>query len=130
MANFKSVLAAIGGDVKKVFAWIGSPAGQASISAVEATAVAIDPALSGLFSLANTYIAEAVKTEALAAGAAAQTGTGAQKLSAVIAAVTPAALQYATQAKLPAPTAAEISTAANGIVAFLNAFSAGSSPAV
>lgn len=124
MASFKSVLEAIGSDVKKVFAWVGSPAGQATLAAGEATAEAIYPPATGLINLANTYITEAIKTEALAAGAAAQNGTGAQKLAAVTASVTPAVLQYAQQAGLPTPTAAQIQTAANGIVAFLNAFSA------
>ena len=64
---------------------------------------------------------EALKTEALAAGAAAQTGSGTQKLAAVTAAVTPSVLSYAKAAGLATPTATEIQNAADGIVAFLNA---------
>ena len=47
-----------------------------------------------------------------------------QKSEAVVAAVTPAVIEYAQAAGLPAPTAAEITAAANGIVAFLNALNA------
>jgi hypothetical protein len=121
--SFKSVLETIGADVKKVFAYVGSPQGQALITAGESVAETAFPEITGLVNLANTYITESLKTEALAAGAAQQNGTGTQKLAAVIAAVTPTALAYAQQNKLPTPTAAQIQAGANGIVSFLNALS-------
>ena len=120
--SFTSVLSTIGKDIKGVFAWIGSPAGQATLSAGEATVEAVYPPATGLINLANTYITEAVKTEALAAAAGSQNGTGVQKLAAVTQAVTPSVLLYAQQAGLAAPTSSQIQAAANGIVAFLNAF--------
>lgn len=122
--SFKSVLSTFGGDVKKVFSWVGSPQGQKIIAVGEATAETFDPALTGLFNIANVYMAEALKTEALAAGAGVQNGSGAQKLTAVVAAVTPSVLAYAKQAGLPTPTADEIQNAANAIVSFLNALNA------
>jgi hypothetical protein len=122
MAGFKSFLSAIGNDVKKVFAFISSPAGQTIIQTGEGVAEAIDPGLSGLFNIANTYITEAVKTEAIATAAGQQSGSGTQKLAAVTSAVTPTVLAYAQQAGLATPTATQIQNAANAIVAFLNAF--------
>jgi len=123
MATFKSVLSVIGADAKKVFAWVGGP-GAAVITSGEAIVEAVDPGLTGIINLANTYLAEVLKTEALATAAGAQSGTGMQKSAAVVAAVTPAVVAYAQAAGLPAPTAAEITAAANGIVAFLNALNA------
>ena len=119
--SFKSVLSTFGGDVKKIFAWVGSPKGQAVVAAGEAAGETVVPSLDGLINLANTYITEAFKVEALATGAGTQNGTGTQKLAAVTAAVTPTVLAYAQQAGLATPTATEIGNAANGIVAFLNA---------
>jgi len=119
--GFKSVLSTFGGDIKKVFEWVGSAKGQAVVASGEAVVEVIDPGLTGIINLANTYITEALKTEALAAGAAAQNGTGTQKLAAVTAAVTPSVLAYAKAAGLAVPTATEIQNAADGIVAFLNA---------
>lgn len=122
--SFRSVLQKIGADAKSVFSWVGSAKGQAIIGAGEAVIEGVDPALTGLFSLANTYISEAVKTEALAAAAGTQTGSGVQKLAAVTSAVTPQVLAYAKAAGLPTPTADQISAAANSIVSFLNALQA------
>lgn len=119
--SFKSVLQTIGSDVAKVFAWIGSPKGQSIIATGETAVETIAPQLTGLINLANSGLAEIVKIEALAAGAAAQNGTGAQKLTAVIASTTPAILAYAEANGLPVPTAANIQNAVNGLVAFANA---------
>jgi hypothetical protein len=124
MASFTSVLATIGKDVAKVFTWIGSAKGQAVISAGEAAVETIYPPATGLIALANTGLTEIIKIEALAAGAAQQTGSGAQKLDAVVAAVTPAVLQYAQQNGLATPTAMQIQNAVNGLVAFGNALAA------
>jgi hypothetical protein len=119
--SFKSVLATIGADVAKVFDWIGSPQGQAVITTGEGVVTTIDPALGGLVTLSNNILAEAVKVEAIAAGASKQTGSGAQKLTAVVAAVTPQVLAYAQQSGLPVPDSTKIQNAVNGIVAFANA---------
>ena len=119
--SFKSVLSVIGADAKKVFTWIGSSQGQSVIGTGEAVVEAVDPGLTGLITLANKYIQEAVKVEALSAAAGAQTGTGVQKAAAVTSALTPTVLLYAQQSGLAVPTATEIQNASNAIVAFLNA---------
>jgi hypothetical protein len=62
MATFKSILSTIFSDVKKVVAWVGS---SKVVTVIEDAAEAVDPGLAGIFNLANTYITEAVKTEAL-----------------------------------------------------------------
>lgn len=124
-----SVLSTIGKDIKKIFTWIGSASGQKTIATAGEIVVAIDPALSGVVDLAENYIKQAFTIESVAVAASAQTGSGAQKLAAVIAAVTPSALQYAQQAGAPAPTAAQIEAQANAIVAFLNALPAAAAAA-
>ena len=120
MATFKSVLSVIGGDAKKVFAFLSSSKGQAVISTGEAVVEAVDPALTGLIGLFNTYLTEALKVETISAAAGAQTGSGLQKAAAVVAAVTPQVLAYAQTAGLAAPTATEIQNQANAVVAFAN----------
>ena len=121
--SFKSVLSVIGADAKKVFTWVASSKGQAVVAAGEAVVEDVDPALTGLINLANTYLQEIFKTEALATAAGAQSGTGLQKSAAVVTALTPSVLAYAKSAGLPAPTATEIGSATNGLVMFLNSLS-------
>ena len=122
--SFKSILSTIGSDAKKVFAFLGSSKGQQIIAAGEGVLVTVDPGLAGLAGLFNTYAAEALKIEAIATAAGSQSGTGAQKLAAVVAAVTPTALAYAQSAGLAAPTAAEIQNQVTAAVAFVNAINA------
>ena len=123
-----SVLSTVGKDIKKVFAWIGSPQGQATIQTGGAVVEAIAPALTGIVTLAEGWIKNAFTVESLAVAAAAQNGTSAQKAAAVMQNMTPAVLQYAQQAGLPKPTAEQIQAANNAIVAFLNAFAGASAP--
>lgn len=129
--SFKTVLDKIGADAKAVFAFLGSSKGQALIQTGEGAAVAIatvaggpaaGTALTGAFSLANTWMTEIVKTQALATAAGAQTGYGPEKAAAVLAAVTPEALAFAQKNGLPAPTASQLQAANDGLVAFFNAF--------
>jgi hypothetical protein len=120
----KSLLTALGSDVKKVFSWLGSKNGQTVIQTGEAIVETIYPPATGIINIANKWLAEIVKTEALAAGAGAQSGTGVQKSAIVIQAVTPEILAFAEQNKLPTPTADQIQTASNALVAFLNALDA------
>lgn len=124
-----SFLSAIGSDIKKVFTWLGSPKGQAVITAGEGLVEDVFPQATGVINLANSWLTEIIKEEALAAGAASQTGSGAVKAASVIATVTPSVLAFATANKLPTPTAAQLQVASNGLVAFLNAFSAPVAPA-
>jgi hypothetical protein len=119
-----SFLSTLGKDIKAVFAWIGSPAGQTVIATGEGLVTAIDPGAQGIVTLANAWMQEIIKTEALAAAAGVQNGSGTQKAAAVIASISPEVLAFAQVNKLPAPTAAQIQTASNALVAFLNAFGA------
>jgi hypothetical protein len=112
-----SFLSTIGKDVKSVFAWLGSPKGQAVIATGEAVATTIDPSLTGIFTLANSWIQKVIETESLAAAAGEQTGSGTQKAAAVMSAMGPEISKY-----FPAATATEIANANTAIVAFLNAF--------
>ena len=123
--SFKSVLSTIGKDVKGVFAFLGSSKGQAIIATGESLVEAVYPPLTSVINLANTWMVEIVKDEALAAAAGQQDGTGAQKAAAVISTVTPAALAFAQTNGLPAPTAVQLEAANTALVAFLNAFGAG-----
>lgn len=119
-----SFLTKLGADVKKVFEWLGSTKGQAVIAAGEGVVESVYPPATGIINLANTWLTEIIKSEALAAGAAQQTGTGVQKAAIAIDAVTPQAITFAAAHGLPAPAAAELSKANDALVAFLNAFGA------
>jgi hypothetical protein len=118
-----SFLSTIGKDFKAVFSWLSSAKGQAVIGTGEAVAEAFNPALSGVFTLANSWMTKVIETESLAAAAEAQTGTGVQKAAAVMAAMGPEISKY-----FPTATAAQIGTANTAIVAFLNAFETPSTP--
>jgi hypothetical protein len=118
-----SFLSVLGGDIKKVFGWLGSSKGQATISAVETGVEAVWPAADGAINLLNTWGTEIFKSEAIAQAAAATPGatTNLQKASLVLQAMTPQAILFAQQNKLPTPTAATLQTVNNSIVAILNA---------
>jgi hypothetical protein len=120
--SFTSALSTIGKDIKGVFAWLGSPTGQAIIKTGEGIVEAVIPASAALINLGNTWMTEAIKTEALAAAALQQNGTSAQKAAATLLATTPQAISFAQQYGLPTPTATQLLAANNAIVAFLNAF--------
>lgn len=120
--SFTSVLSTIGKDVKGVFTWLGSSTGQKIIQTGEAVVEAIIPASAGLITLGNTWMTEAIKTEAIAAAAGASSGSSTQKAAATLLATTPQAIAFAQQYGLPAPTATQLNAANTAIVAFLNAF--------
>jgi len=119
-----SFLSTIGADFKKVFAFIGNPKVQSTITTVEvageSVADALDPALAGLNPLISSWTQEVFKAEALAAAASQQTGSGALKTAAVVSVMGPQLLAFAEQNKLSAPTAADISVINNAVVTILN----------
>lgn len=110
------------GDIKKVFQWLGSAQGQKVIATGEAVAESIYPPATAVINLANTWLTEIIKTEAIGVAAGAGTGSGAQKAAMVITAESPVVLAFAQQYGLSAPTAAQIAAANDALVAFLNAF--------
>jgi len=129
-----SFLATVGKDFKAIFAWLGSTKGQAVVSGVEGTAEAVATAIgagavvqAGI-DLVNKWLAEILKVESLSAAAAEQTGSGATKAAAVIAAVTPSVTAFATANGLPAPTAASLTTINTALVSVLNTLGANPAP--
>jgi hypothetical protein len=121
-----SWLSILGNDVKKVFGWLGSPKGQAILSAGEGIVEVVDPALDGVINLTNTWLQEIFKAQALAAAASANATGGVQKSAMVLNTVAPQVIAFATAQGLPIPTGVELQNANNALVAFLNALGGGS----
>lgn len=119
MASFKSILADIGNALKKVFT-----VGVEVAKAAEPIIAIAFPGITNLYTATVTEVANA-ETAAIAAGA--QSGTGAQKLAAVIAAVTPTFTAYASANGLATPTEATVTAYVNAVVASLNAIPSTSS---
>jgi hypothetical protein len=99
---------------------------------VDATKVAqsaepiVDLAFPSVANLYNFTVQQASLAETAAQGAS---GSGAQKLAAVIAAVTPYATSALQANGVPAPTSAQITAYVNAVVASLNALPAPGTPA-
>ena len=119
--SFLSGLKAFGTDIEKAFAWFGSPSGKTVVAAGEAVVEAVAPASVGIVDLFNAWAQKAYNVESLAVAANQNKGTGVDKAALVEAAIAPTVIQYATQAGLPARTAAQISAANNAAIAFINA---------
>lgn len=116
--NFFKKLAS---DFKKVFAWLGTPQGQATVATGEALAEAVYPPATAIVNITNTWLQEAIKAEALGAAAGAGSGSGPQKAAMVIAAVTPQVLAFAKANGLPEPTADKMQAADTALIAFIDA---------
>ena len=116
-----SWLSVLGNDVKKVFGWLGSPKGQAILSAGEGLVEIADPGLTGVINITNTWLQEIFKAQALGVAAAAGATGGVQKAAMVLNSVTPQVLAFAEANKLPVPTGAKLQEANDALVAFLNA---------
>jgi hypothetical protein len=133
MAGFKTFLETLGADAKKVFSWVGTPKGEATITAVEgageAVVDAVDPALAAINPLITNWTQEIFKAEALATAAGAQTGTGTQKAADVAESITPQVVAFAQQYGLNAPTAADINTINTALVTVLNTLTVAVTPA-
>ena len=124
-----SFLSAFGKDFKAVFAWLGSAKGQAVVSGAEgltetvATAFGAGAPVAAALRLINTWGTEIIKTEALAAAAGSQTGSGELKAAAVLTAIEPD-IQVAAANGLPAPSAANLAIINTALVTVLNALGA------
>lgn len=121
MASFKSILSDIGHSLKTFFSLADSVA--------KAAEPIVDVAFPGVAALYNATVAEVGNAETAAIAAGAQSGTGTQKLAAVVAAISPTFTQYAAQNGLAAPTTAIITDYVNAVVASLNAIPSASSAA-
>lgn len=119
--SFWSGIKVFGKGVEEVFAWFGSPKGQAEVATGEAVLKAFIPAAAPIVDLFNVWAAKAYNVEALAAAAGQAKGSGADKAVLALSSVTPQVLQYAQQEGLPPRTAAQIQTANDAVIAFINA---------
>ena len=129
-----SFLSTIGGDVKKVFTWLGSTKGQTVVKAVEtvgedvATIAGIGTPVQAGIDVLNNWMTEILKAEAL--GAAAVTAGSAAgeanttKAALVISAMTPQVLAFATANGFPAPDAANAEIINTALVTALDALGA------
>ena len=120
--SLKTALDKIGEDAKEVFSFLGSAKGQAEIATGEGVVESIVPGTAGLLTLANTWLTEIVKTQALATAAGAATGSQTQKAALALSAAAPQAIAFAQANGLPAPTATQLQAANTALVAFANAF--------
>ena len=118
----KTLLQKIGGVAKDVFTFLTSSRGQSLIATGEGLAVAINPGIGSVITIANTWLTEIIKAETLAAAAGTQDGTGTQKSALVLSAVTPQVLDFAKANGLATPTADKLAAANKALVEFLNAF--------
>jgi hypothetical protein len=123
-----SFLSALGGDIKKVFGWMGGK-GAPVIVAGEAIVEDVFPAATGLINIVNSWIAEAIKLQAMGDAAGATVGSDTTKATAVLSTLTPAVLAWATANKLPAPTAATLQAVNDHVVAILVDLSGAKAPA-
>ena len=116
MASFKSILDDVGHGLK-VFFGVATKVAQVAEPIV---AIAF-PGISGLY---DATVNEIIAAENAAIVAGAQSGTGAQKLSMVVAAILPTFQTYAAQNNMPTPTIATVTAWVNAAVASLNAIPA------
>ena len=122
MANPKSVLATLAGDVKKGFKWLGSPQGLKVTAIVEKDVEDVFPAATGFIDLGNACLKQIFKTENYAAAVGEQSGTGTEKAAITVDAITPLILAYALKQGLPTPTAEKIQKASDSLTEFWNVF--------
>lgn len=134
--TFKSLLSAVGHDFVTVFKWLGSSQGQTTIATAETAATAITTAinpvagatLAGIEVLINAALKQVVSIEAVSVAAAQQSGTGAQKASAVASAVAPQVSSTLQTLGVASPTAAQVQqislVVATALADIVNAFPA------
>jgi hypothetical protein len=128
-----SFLSTIGKDFKAVFAFLGSQKGQTIVSAAEgvgeaiATAAGLGAPVQAAFTLLNKWGTEIVKTEALAAAAGQQEGSGPLKAAAVLSQIGPE-LAWAQSQGLGATSAANIALINDSLVTILKALGATAPP--
>jgi hypothetical protein len=118
--SFLSAIVKIPGAI---FHWLASDKGQAVVGAVETVAIGFGaPAV--VIGLINSWLNKILTIEQIAEGAGAQSGTGAQKAAAVIAAITPELLK-----DFPGLPAENITNINNALVIVLNNLTVPATPA-
>ena len=113
MSGFSSLLQHVGKFFKVIF--------SDATKVAEIAEPVVDIAFPAVASLYNFTVQQAALAETAAEGAK---GSGAQKLAAVIAAVTPYAVASLKADGVPEPTTAQITAYVNAVVASLNALPA------
>jgi len=138
--SFKSILSAIGHDFVATFKFLGSQQGQNDINATEnivnIIVSKVNPlaaiVIQGTEALINAGIRKVADIEAGAAAVGAQSGTGAQKLEAFAAYLTPQTGAFLQSVGVSNPTADQINKLATAIgssvVTILNTIPAPSAP--
>ncbi len=119
--SFLSGLKVFGKDIVKVFAWTGSPKGQAVIGTAEGLIEEAAPVTIPIVNLFNAWAQKAYAVESLAVAAGQAQGTGPQKAELAISTITPEVLKYAKDEGLSPRTADQITRANNALVAFIKA---------
>ena len=121
--SFKSILDDIGRGLKTFFT-TDLPKVVGIAQEAEPVVDLATAALPGIPALYNATVNEVVAAEAAAASAGAQSGTGSQKLAAVVTAITPTFNAYAAANGLATPTTATIQAYVSAVVDGLNAIPA------
>lgn len=116
MASFSTILSDIGNGLKKIFG-IG-------VAASVAAEPIVDILFPGIAPLYNGTVSAVAAAESAAIAAGNQSGSGPQKLAAVVTAITPIFVQYAQSNGLATPSQAVIENYVNAVVATLNAIPA------
>jgi hypothetical protein len=117
-----SLLDTLGKDFKGIFAWLGSSTGQKIVKTGEGVVEAIYPPATAIINVANNWLTEILKTQALATAAGAQSGSNTQKAAAALNSAAPQMIAFAQQYGLPIPTAEQLQSGNAALVAFLNSF--------
>jgi hypothetical protein len=120
-SKVESILSHIGSTLKKVFT--GTVA-QDILKTAEVAEPLVALAFPGVAALYAATVSEVAAAETAAIAAGAQTGTGAQKLAAVVAAITPTFNAYLKAQGLPTQTAETVEKWVNTVVAGLNSIAA------
>lgn len=113
--SFTSVLQHIGSALKTIFTF------GTQVAAIAQPIITV--AAPGISALYNTTLTEVIKAESLAAAAGATQGTGAQKLAAVLTAITPVATEYFQSQGIKVDSTV-LTNWTNAVVASLNAIPA------
>ncbi len=114
--SFTSILSNIGNGLKKFF--------DVSVKVATASEPLVDSLFPGIGPLFNAVVTEVGNAEAAAIAAGAQNGSGAQKLAAAVQASEASFVAWANANGYVVPSQAEIQSAVNGVVAFVNSLSA------
>jgi hypothetical protein len=116
----RSLLDTIGSDIKGIFKWLASSTGQEVITTAEDVVEVIYPPATGIIDIINNWLAEILKTQALATAAGAQTGSQKEKRAMAISGIRSQLLVYAKNHSYPTPTQVQMEKVNDYLVSALN----------